>query len=196
MALVGNHGSTKLKVPNGFPALLESLALEVLRHQPKDIIRFSSNHFTKLLEARIHTPANPENAAVTIQKYYRRHVERKQFKKQKKAAETIKKRYHKHYMRRSQSAAVIQFHYKEFKARKSEKEMSKVLTRADELGLEASATKIQAAFRGYKTRKELKSNKPNPVEIEKFLNDVEKAAIIIQKNYKGYITRKKMQDHV
>ena len=191
-----NYSTTKLKVPKDFPALLEGLAIEVLRHQPKDIVKFASNHFTQLLEARTHTPSNPEHAAVTIQKNYRGYIERKKFTEQKKAAETIKKRYHEHYMKRSQSAAKIQLRYRGFKSRKPEKEVEEVLTRADELGLEASATKIQAAYRGYKTRKELQSKKPDSREIKQFLDDVEKAAIIIQKNYKGYITRKKMHDHV
>uniref|UniRef100_A0A8C4N027 RIIa domain-containing protein n=2 Tax=Eptatretus burgeri TaxID=7764 RepID=A0A8C4N027_EPTBU len=44
-----------LRVPPGFPALLESLTVEVLREQPRNLARFAAQHFERLLEQRIET---------------------------------------------------------------------------------------------------------------------------------------------
>jgi len=42
----------RLGVPNGMEDLLEGLAREVLRHQPKDIYKFAAIHFEGLLLQR------------------------------------------------------------------------------------------------------------------------------------------------
>ena len=39
-------------IPPGFQALLESLAREVLRDQPEDILSFSASYFTEKLKLR------------------------------------------------------------------------------------------------------------------------------------------------
>ncbi|NWR79225.1 SP17 protein, partial [Centropus unirufus] len=41
-----------LRLPAGFQALLEGLALEVLRAQPTDVVAFAAQHFQALLEQR------------------------------------------------------------------------------------------------------------------------------------------------
>ena len=46
------YAPTKLKVPEGFQALLEGLAREVLREQPTDIIKFSAEYFKSQLALR------------------------------------------------------------------------------------------------------------------------------------------------
>lgn len=42
----------RLGVPNGMEDLLEGLAREVLRHQPKDIYKFAAIHFEGMLLQR------------------------------------------------------------------------------------------------------------------------------------------------
>ncbi|XP_063697992.1 titin-like [Culicoides brevitarsis] len=79
----------------------------------------------------------------------------------------------------------------------------------DESELEIAASKIQAGFRGHKTREELKQRKiedKNPEEIgqNKTLSkgstfdseniDAQNAAVMIQKNFKGYKTRKELKN--
>ena len=192
-------GAAHLKVPKGFPDLLENLALEVLRHQPKDIIQFASIHFEKLLEARKSTKANPELAASTIQKHFRGYVARKKLTEQKQAASAIKKGYHEHYLRRSQSAVKIQSYYRGYRSRKSTKDIREIMSTTDRFGLETSATKLQAAFRGYKARKELRS-----ARMSEDLSDekeaikradalgLEASATKIQAAFRGYRTRKNL----
>lgn len=46
------YGSIKLQVPPGFKTLLEHLAREVLREQPKDIPEFAAAYFNRLLQRR------------------------------------------------------------------------------------------------------------------------------------------------
>ncbi|XP_025018261.1 obscurin [Tetranychus urticae] len=71
--------------------------------------------------------------------------------------------------------------------------------------LEKAATKIQATFKGYKVRKEVKEKTPEteeqPKEIQRSdsididLNDpdVEKAATRIQATFRGYKTRREVK---
>lgn len=47
-----SYAPTKLRVPVGFEHLLEALAKEVLREQPKDIIQFAADYFKKKLVLR------------------------------------------------------------------------------------------------------------------------------------------------
>ncbi|NWT73903.1 SP17 protein, partial [Prunella himalayana] len=44
--------NTSMRVPAGFRNLLEGLAREVLRQQPKNIVAFAAQYFQKLLEQR------------------------------------------------------------------------------------------------------------------------------------------------
>ncbi|NWI12556.1 SP17 protein, partial [Crypturellus soui] len=44
--------NTHLRVPTGFRDLLEGLAREVLRAQPRDIVAFAAEHFQALLDER------------------------------------------------------------------------------------------------------------------------------------------------
>ncbi|CAH8489370.1 unnamed protein product [Schistosoma curassoni] len=96
--------NTTLRVPHGFPNLLEGFAREVLRHQPKDIYGFGAKYFEGLLLKREETGiedlaqlgaklndryynseayctgtcninnAEHQEAAVRIQAEYRRHL--------------------------------------------------------------------------------------------------------------------------
>lgn len=44
--------NTKLRIPQGFQNLLEGLAREVLRDQPKDVCAFAAAYFESLLDYR------------------------------------------------------------------------------------------------------------------------------------------------
>lgn len=58
--------SAQLTVPPGFPELLQGLAKEVLRNQPKDIVSFAHEHFAKMVDDRT-AQENHENAAAIEQ---------------------------------------------------------------------------------------------------------------------------------
>ncbi|OPJ67455.1 cAMP-dependent protein kinase type II-beta regulatory subunit [Patagioenas fasciata monilis] len=51
--------STNVRLPDGFENLLEGLAHEVLRAQPKDVVGFAARHFQRLLEQRKASSADP-----------------------------------------------------------------------------------------------------------------------------------------
>ncbi|NWY08299.1 SP17 protein, partial [Nothoprocta ornata] len=51
--------NTRLRVPAGFRELLEGLAREVLRAQPRDVVAFAAEHFQALLEERERSGADP-----------------------------------------------------------------------------------------------------------------------------------------
>ncbi|NXF93586.1 SP17 protein, partial [Eubucco bourcierii] len=48
-----------LRLPSGFPSLLEGLAREVLRAQPPDVVTFAAQHFQQLLQQREDGSADP-----------------------------------------------------------------------------------------------------------------------------------------
>ena len=205
------NSSTKLTVPKGFPQLLEGLALEVLRHQPKEIVKFASNHFAQLLEARNNTAANPKLAATVIQKHYRGYVERKNFIEQKKAAVMIQKNFQKFQLKRSQSAGevieeksdnskeaatTIQKHYRGYVERKKyteQKQAAKVIQKnyhKYHLKRSQSAAKIQSHFRSYRDRK---SKIDEEVLKRADALGLEASATKIQAAYRGYQTRKNLK---
>ena len=47
-----SYAPTKLRIPIGFEHLLEALAREILRKQPKDIIQFAAEYFRRKLILR------------------------------------------------------------------------------------------------------------------------------------------------
>lgn len=47
-----SYSSNKLRVPPGFQALLEGVAREVLREQPRDCVNFCAKYFRNLVEQR------------------------------------------------------------------------------------------------------------------------------------------------
>lgn len=46
------YGPVKLKVPKGFPVLLQRFAREVIREQPDDIVAFGAKYFETLVVER------------------------------------------------------------------------------------------------------------------------------------------------
>lgn len=47
-----SYAANKLRVPPGFEHLLEGLAREILREQPKNLVEFSAQYFRKKLQER------------------------------------------------------------------------------------------------------------------------------------------------
>lgn len=47
-----SYASNKLRVPPGFEHLLEGLAREILREQPKNLVEFAAQYFRKKLQDR------------------------------------------------------------------------------------------------------------------------------------------------
>ncbi|XP_025927498.1 sperm surface protein Sp17 [Apteryx rowi] len=94
--------NTHLRVPAGFRNLLEGLAREVLRAQPRDVVGFAAEHFRALLEEREREwpgciPPLPEEQEAPPELRLRE--------------ETLEKR-------REEAAATIQAAYRSFRARR------------------------------------------------------------------------------
>lgn len=47
-----SYAASKLRVPPGFEHLLEGLAREILREQPKDLLKYAAEYFRKKLQER------------------------------------------------------------------------------------------------------------------------------------------------
>ncbi|KAI3381009.1 hypothetical protein SNEBB_005001 [Seison nebaliae] len=62
--------NTKLRVPQGFPTLLEGLTREILRSQPRDIYEFSASYFENLLENRKITDDNMKQEMTEKELYF------------------------------------------------------------------------------------------------------------------------------
>ncbi|TGZ74134.1 hypothetical protein CRM22_001108 [Opisthorchis felineus] len=128
--------NTTLRVPLGFPSLLEGLSREVLRHQPKDIFGFAERYFEGLLRKREET--GTEDIAQLTSRLYDRYYNNQAYcrlhlsssdAEQKKAAVTIQTEYRRHH-------AQLQ---------------------TEEVRKEIAAVHIQSCYRGYRTRKALRT---------------------------------------
>ncbi|XP_062377727.1 sperm surface protein Sp17-like [Sardina pilchardus] len=58
---------TYLRVPQGFGALLEGLAREVLRDQPDDIPAYAASYFRRLLKTRDEMREDPVSWAAKVE---------------------------------------------------------------------------------------------------------------------------------
>ncbi|CAH8463947.1 unnamed protein product [Schistosoma turkestanicum] len=124
--------NTTLRVPHGFPNLLEGFAREVLRKQPKDIHSFGATYFEELLRKREETKT--EDVAQIGAKLDDRYYNSKAFYS---GACSINNPEH-------QEAAVrIQAEYRRHLASQE----------TEHLREEDAAIKIQAGYRGYRDRK-------------------------------------------
>ncbi|XP_050417285.1 retinitis pigmentosa 1-like 1 protein isoform X4 [Patella vulgata] len=187
--------NTKVRVPKGFQNILEGLAREVLRSQPKDIFEFGFKHLEGLLKEREETGHDPVVHGVKLED---RFYNNDSFKNPTVDAGDPQQQ---------DAALKIQTEVRKHQASKE------VLTMEEE----QAAVRIQAGFRGYQDRQEI-LQKTNPEEYERRqkeiearlaasqnteeeevdidLNDpeVEKAAVKIQAGFKGFKARKEVQD--
>ncbi|XP_020667220.3 sperm surface protein Sp17 [Pogona vitticeps] len=133
--------NTTQRIPPGFANLLEGLAREVLRSQPEDIPTFAAKYFETLLIEREKTGYDPcEWGAKLEDRYYNNRAfnelappgggDKPEEKKEEPAAQP-------------------------------EEAVEKPGTEGSSISFteEQAATKIQATYRGYKTRKEVKGSK-------------------------------------
>ncbi|XP_067676890.1 DNA ligase 1-like isoform X3 [Haliotis asinina] len=189
--------NTKLRVPKGFQNILEGLAREVLRAQPKDVFEFGCQYFESMVRVREETghdpavqgariedrfynndsfknpsvdPANPQqqDAALTIQTNYRQHA----------AKEEVQG------MREEEAAIVIQSGVRGYMDRQ------KVLESKDPEEFE----RRQEAVKERLPSKDVKTEEEEEVDIDLNDPDVEKAAIKIQAGFKGFKARKEVQE--
>ncbi|XP_046543958.1 triadin-like isoform X5 [Haliotis rubra] len=189
--------NTKLRVPKGFQNILEGLAREVLRAQPKDVFEFGCQYFESMVTVREETghdpsvqgakiedrfynndsfknpsvdPANPQqqDAALTIQTNYRQHA----------AKEEVQG------MREEEAATVIQSGVRGYMDRQ------KVLESKDPEEFE----RRQEAANERLASQEVKAEEEEEVDIDLNDPDVEKAAIKIQAGFKGFKARKEVQE--
>ncbi|KAF7242150.1 Sperm surface protein Sp17 [Varanus komodoensis] len=134
--------NTTQRIPPGFANLLEGLAREVLRNQPEDIPTFAAKYFETLLIEREKTGYDPaEWGAKLDDRYYNNRA----FNELAPPGGGDKTE-------------------KEEPAAQSEEETKQPPTEGTGISLteEQAATKIQATYRGYRTRKEGKSAQEEP----------------------------------
>jgi len=172
-----SHAPSQLTVPPGFPELLQGLAREVLRNQPKDIVAFAHEHFTKMVNDR--AAQDQVEKAVKIEK------------------ETT-------VLAPNKDAVVPEpiVHVKERnepKELKKEEELPKLESFTDQEV--AAVTTIQSTFRGFKTRKALKEdldqankaveeNQEELPDIEKFTPEEVQKITKLQAEIRGFQVRK------
>ncbi|CAH8459843.1 unnamed protein product [Heterobilharzia americana] len=132
--------NTTLRVPHGFPNLLEGLAREVLRHQPKDIYGFGAKYFEELLRKREETGI--DDLAQLGAKLDDRYYNNKAYCTGACSANNAE---------HQQAAVRIQAEYRRHLATQE----------TEHLRQENAATLIQSNFRGYRDRKLVKSLKEN-----------------------------------
>jgi len=174
--------NTKLRVPKGFQNILEALAREVLRSQPENIFEFGATYFEKALSTRTETGYDiAEHGARLEDRTYNNHAFTKpgvdpSSPEQQGAATKIQTQFRQH----SASGKV------------------------GGMREEDAAIRIQAGFRGYIDRQEVKKRVDEPsagaageeeeeVDIDLTDPDVEKAALKIQAGFKGFKARKEVQ---
>uniref|UniRef100_H2YJY1 RIIa domain-containing protein n=1 Tax=Ciona savignyi TaxID=51511 RepID=H2YJY1_CIOSA len=179
--------ANKLRVPAGFSTLLESLATEVLRQQPADIVAFGSHYFNQLLTERQSTGKLSTFKSTDIEeRIYGDSYFGTASKKYRKTTEEIFSG------NEYEVAAVkIQTAYRGHTGRTQARAVKNKKNKA--------ATKIQAQYRGHRVRKnrnKFNQNESEPVkdlEEKQMFNDkeYEVAAVKIQTAYRGHAGRTK-----
>ncbi|KAI5766581.1 SPA17 [Gulo gulo luscus] len=137
--------NTHYRIPQGFGNLLEGLTREILREQPENIPAFAAAYFENLLEKREKTNFDPAEWGTKVDDRF----------------------YNNHAFKEHESPESFE----------SEKEKSSTSVKEDETPVKAletseeerenAALKIQAAFRGYLAREEVKKMKSGEAQEEK-----------------------------
>ncbi|CAK8674051.1 unnamed protein product [Clavelina lepadiformis] len=173
------------------------VAMEVLRHQPEDIVQFSSHYFSKLLCERKTTCVDPciifQNNDEPEEKFYiPQHksdksifnagdTDLKVLDSDKQAFKRIQLPCGKHREDneiKNNAAKTIQTRYRRYVSHRQLNKNGILGIKGEACNL--AATKIQASFRGHKVRKEI-------IQARKIQ---EKSVTKIQAAYRGYKTRK------
>nr|CAH8825049.1 unnamed protein product [Trichobilharzia regenti] len=202
--------NTTLRVPHGFPNLLEGLAREVLRYQPKDIYGFGARYFEELLKKREETGiedlaqlgaklddryynnkayctgtcsinnAEHQEAAVRIQAEYRRHL-------------AVQETEH---IREENAATRIQCNYRGYRDRKLVKSLKE---KKDNEGIQQETEK-QSEHSESSNQENILSdtssslnNQQIPKKSEELKYNTTEAAIKIQSSYRNHLERKRRQ---
>ncbi|CAL8104844.1 unnamed protein product [Calicophoron daubneyi] len=133
--------NTTLRAPHGFANLLEGLAREVLRHQPKDIYGFAEKYFEELLQRRKETGVEDlaQLGAALDDRYYNNRA-------------YCDENLNTSNPKQQEAAIKIQSEYRRHLASK----------KVNELRREQAAVHIQSNFRGYRIRKSLGAKSPKP----------------------------------
>ncbi|XP_075765739.1 sperm surface protein Sp17 isoform X1 [Pelodiscus sinensis] len=129
--------NTQQRIPCGFANLLEGLAREVLREQPADIPAFAAQHFEKLLDKRDKSRSDPAEWGAKLED---RFYNNKAFEE----AATVKEE-----VRESVRDPAIE----------SELDTRGLYQTSTHEIEEKAATKIQAAYRGYRVRETVRRMK-------------------------------------
>ena len=197
----------RLTLPDGLEEALEGLAREVLRQQPENICQFAANHFEQILKKRGTVKLSQEAATENgdgvdgVDEDDGTEVENIEERPTSPADTGV----------RARPLSARQKKSIDVQMPTNKEETDEIDIDMNDPEVEKAATKIQAGFKGHKTRKEMKQNKDEsnaevateePMEepkeeevIDIDLNDpeVEAAATKIQAGFKGHKTRKEMK---
>ena len=197
----------RLTLPDGLEEALEGLAREVLRQQPENICQFAANHFEQILKKRGTVKLSQEAATENgdgvdgVDEDDGTEVENIEERPTSPTDTGV----------RSRPLSAKQKKSIDVQMPTNKEETDEIDIDMNDPEVEKAATKIQAGFKGHKTRKEMKQKKDEseaeiateePMEepkeeeaIDIDLNDpeVEAAATKIQAGFKGHKTRKEMK---
>ena len=208
----------RLTLPEGLEEALEGLAREVLRTQPENIYEFAANHFDQILKKRTSVKDKAEKESENGEKVdgvdEDDGTEIENIEERTATPEDTQVRSRPASSKPRKSIDI------QMPSNQETEEVDIDLTDPD---VEAAATKIQAGFKGHKTRKEMKERKADvetekedteeketekedtgkketekedteEIDIDLEDPDVEAAATKIQASFKGHKTRKEMKE--
>ncbi|XP_077985337.1 uncharacterized protein LOC144439983 [Glandiceps talaboti] len=209
--MAARHPPAKYQIPEGFETLLEGLAKEVLRSQPENIYSFAADYFDTLLSARESTKNN--QLATLVSSYDGKVKDQKSGNNGTSVQSTSLSSYESEatYHSEDESDETERFasSFDDDKRQTVKVQKKSKMAAADDMaesGEDEAAVKIQANYRGYKTRKCIKTKdrqskaatkiqagyRGHKVRTDIMFNNrkEESAAVKIQANYRGYRDRK------
>merc|ERR1712228_1066038 len=194
----------RLTLPDGLEEALEGLAREVLRHQPENILDFAANHFDQLLKKRATSATKKseilengiDNELQSIEDEDGIEVENIEEVEPSPRDTAVKDEILvKNDSEKYKTSIDVQIPITKDVEEDEEPDID-----LNDIEVQNAATKIQAGFRGHKTRKELQDRKQSSntvdenVDIDLTDPDVEQAATKIQAGFRGHKTRKALEE--